>query len=128
MMRSLYEPSVHLSARVFSFLFGVRRNGWIVKEEGNGQQEWLTLALQAYLSGLAARSWTALGAGDSNGHGGSFLLRASLQDDSRLAFWAIGFPIAHVRGRCSVLTWLAKVAENSAGWRTCRVSITYLLA
>jgi hypothetical protein len=36
--------------------------------------------------------------------------------------------IAHVRGGCSVLTWLAKVAENSAGWRTCRVSVTYLLA
>lgn len=56
---------------------------------------------------------------------GSFLLRASVQDDSRLAFWTIGFSIAH---GCSVVTWLAKVAENFAGWRTCRVSVTYLLA
>lgn len=29
---------------LFLLLFGVRRK-WIVKEEGNGQQEWLTLAL-----------------------------------------------------------------------------------
>lgn len=75
---------------------------------------------QPYLSGLAGKELACIRSRGQRMGEGSFRLRASLRDDSRLAFWAIGFSIVHVRGR--VLTWLAEgqrilPAGELAGYR-----------